>query len=177
MAVRAGKPTVGRERTQAMIPQLLRLAAYGVCLRQDQILLARYVSPDGTQRHWTLPGGKVEHGEDPSDAVVREVDEETGYRVTVEQLLGLDSRAHHVRWGSPEGSELHKVGILYRVKITGGELRNEVDGSTDLAAWIPVARVPSLERAVIIDTALELERSRPPNGRVEPLPVRGLLRY
>lgn len=160
-----------------MAPQLLRLAAYGVCLRQDRMLLARYVSPDAGRRHWTLPGGKVEHGEDPCDAVVREVGEETGYQVAVEQLLGLDSRAHHVGWGSPAGGELHRLSIIYRVQITGGKLRNETGGSTDLASWIPVAQVPGLERTVIIDTALELQRAEPPSGHVEPVPVRGLLRH
>jgi 8-oxo-dGTP diphosphatase len=159
-----------------MIPQLLRLAAYGVCRRQDQTLLARYVSPDGTQRHWTLPGGKVEHGEDPCAAVVRECAEETGYQVAVEQLLGVDSRAHHVSWGSRRGAELHRVSIIYRVQITGGELRSETGGSTDLAAWVPVTEVTSLERAFLIDTALELERTRPPSGHVEPVSIRGLLR-
>jgi 8-oxo-dGTP diphosphatase len=160
-----------------MIPQLLRLAAYGVCRRQEQLLLARYVSPDGAERHWTLPGGKVEHGEDPCDAVVREVAEETGYQVAVDQLLGLDSHAGHVSWGGRRGADLHRVSIIYRVQITGGELRSETEGSTDLAAWIPATRMPSLERTFLIDTALELERTRPPSGHVEPVPVRGLLRY
>lgn len=73
----------------------------GVCRRQDRMLLARYVSPDRTQRHWTLPGGKDEHSEDPCDAVVREVAEETGYQVEIEQLLDLNSHAHHVDWDSP----------------------------------------------------------------------------
>jgi 8-oxo-dGTP pyrophosphatase MutT (NUDIX family) len=88
-----------------MTPQRLRLAAYAVCLRQDRLLLARYVSPDGAQRHWTLPGGKVEHAEDPYDAVVREVAEETGYQVEVERLLGVDSRPRHADWGGPRGTE------------------------------------------------------------------------
>jgi hypothetical protein len=37
------------------------------------------------------------------------------------------------------------------VRITGRQLRHEIGGSTDLAAWIPVTQVPQLERAVIID--------------------------
>lgn len=45
----------------------LRLTAYGVCLDGDRVLLARYVSADATVRHWTLPGGGVEHAEDTVD--------------------------------------------------------------------------------------------------------------
>ncbi|GAA1401446.1 NUDIX domain-containing protein [Catellatospora coxensis] len=159
-----------------MTAHRLRLAAYGVILREDRMLLARYVSPDGSQRHWTLPGGKVEHAEDPYDAVVREVAEETGYRVAVERLLGVDSRARHVDW-VPGGAELHSVGVFYRARIIGGRMRHEVDGSTDLAEWVPVAQIPELERAVIIDVALRLERAQPADGHVPPVPVGGLLRH
>ncbi|MEW2428777.1 NUDIX domain-containing protein [Micromonospora sp. NPDC047644] len=68
-----------------------RLAAYAVCIDEGRVLLARHVSPTG-DTHWTLPGGKVEQAEDPFDAVVREVAEETGCVSVVERLLGVDSR-------------------------------------------------------------------------------------
>lgn len=45
---------------------------------------------------WTFPGGKIEPGESPADAVVREVREETGIRVTVHGELG---RRIHPRTG------------------------------------------------------------------------------
>ncbi|MEK8170348.1 NUDIX domain-containing protein [Streptomyces sp. M19] len=67
----------------------LRVAAYAVCVRENKVLLARYVGQDG--RHWTMPGGGIEHGEDPYDAVLREVTEETGYTVEIDRLLGIDS--------------------------------------------------------------------------------------
>ncbi|MCX6727941.1 MAG: NUDIX domain-containing protein [Candidatus Saccharibacteria bacterium] len=41
---------------------------------------------------WVLPGGAMETGESPDDAVVREVNEETGLRVRVENLAGLYSK-------------------------------------------------------------------------------------
>lgn len=159
-----------------MVEQRKRLAAYAVCVQDDRLLLARYVSPGG-ERHWTLPGGRVEHAEDPYDAVIREVAEETGYEVEVERLLGVDSRSLHVDWGIPGGAELHSVGIFYRVSVTGGDMRHEVGGSTDLAAWVPVAQVRDLERAVIIDIGLDMERTRPAHGHVEPVPVSGRLRH
>jgi ADP-ribose pyrophosphatase YjhB (NUDIX family) len=142
-----------------------------------RLLLARYVSPTGAERHWTLPGGKIEHGEDPYDAVAREVAEETGYEVEVETLLGVGSRVHHVDWGIAGGAELHTMAVYYRMRMTGGELRDEIDGSTDRAAWVPIADVRRLERCVIIDIALKLEREQPPTGHVAPMPVAGLLRH
>ena len=51
----------------------LRVAAYAVCVREEEILLARWVARDGVKK-WTLPGGGMDHGEDPLDTVVREVE-------------------------------------------------------------------------------------------------------
>lgn len=61
-----------------------RLAAYAVRIDDERVLLARQVSPTG-ESTWSLPGGQVEHAEDPFDAVIREVAEETGcdYRVRI----------------------------------------------------------------------------------------------
>ncbi|MEV4514744.1 NUDIX domain-containing protein [Dactylosporangium sp. NPDC049525] len=128
-------------------------------------------------QHGTLPGGKVEHAEDPFDTVVREVAEETGYEARVEQLLGVDSRTRQVQWGDPGGAELHHVGIFYRVQATGGALRHETNGSTDLTRWMPVTEVPDLERSVVLEVGLELHRSAPPSGHVAPIQVAGLLRH
>lgn len=69
-----------------------RLAAYAVCIEGGRVLLAHHAS-----NNWTLPGGRVEHAEDPFDTVVREVAEETGCSAVVERLLGVDST------GDPRG--------------------------------------------------------------------------
>jgi ADP-ribose pyrophosphatase YjhB (NUDIX family) len=155
-----------------------RLAAYAVCFDEaDRILLARCVSPDG-QSTWMLPGGKVEHTEDPFDAVIREVTEETGYEALVERLLGVDSRTIPLPELTVPGPVPHQnVGIYYRVCITGGELRPEVDGSTVEAAWTPVAEVAELRRSSLVDVGLELARSTPPTGHVAPVPTGGLIRH
>jgi ADP-ribose pyrophosphatase YjhB (NUDIX family) len=73
-----------------------RLAAYAVCIDDGRVLLAHHVSPPG-DRNWTLPGGEVEHAEDPVDAVVRKVAEETGCDALVERLLGVDSSGNRPR--------------------------------------------------------------------------------
>ncbi|MFJ3229676.1 NUDIX hydrolase [Streptomyces sp. NPDC086787] len=146
--------------------QKLRVAAYAVCVRDGQILLARSPAPGG-KHEWVLPGGGMEHGEDPYDTVRREVAEETGYRIEVTGLLGVDSARHvfrHTRLRRP--TDQHGVRIVYEARITGGELRNEVDGSTDLAAWQDLAAVPGLDRIRLVDTALRLWRERPASGRL-----------
>ncbi|MFI5426492.1 NUDIX hydrolase [Aeromicrobium sp. UC242_57] len=55
-----------------------RLGAYAVVLRDDKILLTR-ISPQGYPAGtWTLPGGGVDHGESPNEAVLRELTRRPG---------------------------------------------------------------------------------------------------
>ncbi|WP_200305072.1 NUDIX hydrolase [Streptomyces adelaidensis] len=145
----------------------LRVAAYAVCVRDGQLLLARWVSRDG-EKKWTLPGGGMDHGEDPYDTVIREVAEETGYDVEPTALLGIESarRDHPRRLGIPV--DFQALRILYEARITGGHLRHELNGSTDMAAWHPLTDIPTLTRADVIDTALTLHNSRPPTGHIPP---------
>ncbi|MFF5502238.1 NUDIX hydrolase [Streptomyces roseolus] len=144
--------------------QELRVAAYAVVVRDDGILLARWVARDGTRR-WTLPGGGMDHGEEPVGTVVREVEEETGYTVEPTALLGVDSilRERTARIGAP--GSFQGLGILYEARVVGGELRSETGGSTDLAAWHPLDSVPALPRVELVDIGLDLWRERPPVGR------------
>ncbi|MFD7001888.1 NUDIX hydrolase [Streptomyces mirabilis] len=143
----------------------LRVAAYAVCVRDGRMLLARWVAGDGSRR-WTLPGGGMDHGEDPYDTVIREAEEETGYAVEPLALLGVDSvlRSHPRRLGSP--NDFHALRIVYEARVTGGELRHETNGSTDMAAWHPLDEVPALDRVALVDVGLRLWRERPPLGRV-----------
>ncbi|MEV8623315.1 NUDIX domain-containing protein [Streptomyces sp. NPDC051079] len=141
----------------------LRVAAYAVCVRDGEILLARWVDRAGVKR-WTLPGGGMDHGELPVEAVVREVEEETGYVAEATALLGIDSirRDRRGRLGGP--LDWQGLRIVYEARVTGGELRNEEDGSTDLAAWHPLEAVDSLARVELVDIGLQLWRDRPPLG-------------
>ncbi|WP_309052716.1 NUDIX hydrolase [Streptomyces sp.] len=144
--------------------QELRVAAYAVCVRDGEILLARWVARDGTKR-WTLPGGGMDHGEEPVATVVREVEEETGYLSEPTALLGVDSvlRTWTPRLGIP--GSFQGLRLLYEARITGGALRNETGGSTDLAAWHPLDSVAALPRVELVDIGLDLWRERPPLGR------------
>lgn len=52
-------------------------------VRKGRVLAARRTSPEAVAGGWELPGGKVEPGEDPEAAIVREVAEELGCRIEV----------------------------------------------------------------------------------------------
>ena len=149
-----------------------RLAAYAVCIDAGRVLLARGSTT------WTLPGGQVEHGEDPFDAVTREVAEETGYAAVVERLIGVDSRlipaAERAVLG---GADLHNVGIFYEVRITGGEPRPEPNGETLQSVWTPIDDVRSLQRSSLVDIGLALASTMPATGHVAGVPIGGLIHH
>ncbi|WP_329529919.1 NUDIX domain-containing protein [Streptomyces sp. NBC_01450] len=155
----------------------LRLAAYAVCVEDGRVLLARHVPPKG-ETNWTLPGGRVEHAEDPFDAVIREVAEETGCEAVVERLLGVDSRVIPAAERTiPGGPEHQNVGIFYQVRITSGQLRPEPNGETAESVWTPIPDVAGLRRSSLVDIGIALAQTHPATGHVAPVPVGGLIQH
>jgi ADP-ribose pyrophosphatase YjhB (NUDIX family) len=110
-----------------------RVAAYAVCLDADgRILLCRIAPTILAGAVWTLPGGGLDFGEAPDIAVLRELAEESGYDGEIVALHDVSDRL----FADPDqAGRLHAIRIVYRVRIVGGELRDEVDGSTDTCAW------------------------------------------
>jgi 8-oxo-dGTP pyrophosphatase MutT (NUDIX family) len=116
-------------------PGRTRLGAYSICLDDaGRILLARLSAIEVDVGAWTLPGGGVDFGEHPDAAAVRELYEETGLDGEIEEVAGVFS---HVYRSSrfARGGDLHFIGIVYRMRVLGGDLRDEIDGSTDTSAW------------------------------------------
>ncbi|WP_324783893.1 NUDIX hydrolase [Streptomyces sp. H51] len=146
--------------------ETLRVAAYAVCVRDGRLLLARWINGTG-EPEWTLPGGGMEHGEHPGDTVLREVEEETGYHVEVTGLLGVDSFRRGVPRRFRRTADHHALRLFYEARITGGRLRDEVGGSTDMAAWHALEEVPGLTRVPMVDLGLRLLRERPVTGRLD----------
>jgi 8-oxo-dGTP diphosphatase len=135
----------------------MRVAAYAVITdADDRILLAHW--NEGRRAAWTMPGGGLESGEDPEHAVRREVREETGYRATVEALLGIHSRVipESRRIAPGSSGPMQALRIVYRAHISGGKLRNERGGSTDRAEWFTLEQVRGLQRVKLVDIALRM---------------------
>jgi ADP-ribose pyrophosphatase YjhB (NUDIX family) len=112
--------------------KIRRVGAYGICRDQaGRVLLARNSGASEFPGLWTLPGGGVEHGEHPDDAVVREFAEETGFMVRREGLRAVTADLALL----PGGDLEHTDRIIYDVSAVGGNLRAEADGTTDLVDW------------------------------------------
>jgi ADP-ribose pyrophosphatase YjhB (NUDIX family) len=118
--------------TPALEP-LRRIAAYAVA-RDDvgRVLLVRASSRSGTPGVWSLPGGAVDHGEDPNHTVVRETAAETGLSVAVS---GLRDVLADMRSLPHRGVTIHTDRLIYSVSIRGGNLIDRVGHPTDLARW------------------------------------------
>ncbi|WP_395696070.1 NUDIX domain-containing protein [Nocardioides sp.] len=126
------------------LPQRQRVAAYAVILRDDHILLSRLSASVTPDELWTLPGGGLDHGEDPRDAVVREIHEETGLAATVGETARVYSAHLPGVWREGRRVDAHALRIVYDgwVPVDAPAPRVlEVDGSTAEAAWRPVADV------------------------------------
>jgi hypothetical protein len=94
----------------------------------------------------------------------------------VERLLGVDSRVIPAS-ESRLGTEHQNVGVFYRARIIGGELRPEPNGETAECVWTPIADVVRLRRASLVDIGLALAQTTPPTGHVPPAAVGGLIQH
>lgn len=121
-----------------------RVSAYAVAPRDGRLLLSRLAdtSPVFAPGLWHLPGGGIDPGEQPVEALTRELHEETGLALTTARLL--DARTYAA---SRLGVDWHLTALFYAVEVGGAPPAvTETDGTTDAAAWIPLAglREPSL---------------------------------
>lgn len=94
----------------------------GVVFQDEKILLVREIADAG---RWTLPGGFADVNETPSQAVVREVLEESGFETQTIKLLAVYDREHQ-QHTPPLPYSIYK--LFFHCQITGGKPRinNEV---------------------------------------------------
>ncbi len=113
---------------------------------------------------WTLPGGWCDIGDSPADAVVREVEEETGLECQAVQLLALFDKLKHPH--PPQLPHAHKAFFL--CEVTGGQLLCETD-ETQGAAYFPVDDLPELSRHRVVASQLQTLHAHLLQGRRDTL--------
>ncbi|MGA8117547.1 MAG: NUDIX domain-containing protein [Actinocatenispora sp.] len=102
---------------------------------------------------WSLPAGAIDPGEQPAEAVVREVYEETGVHVAVERLVGVALRDVTVY---PNGNLCQYLSVFFRCRPTGGHARVNDSESLEVA-WCGLQDLPELDAfdRTRIDLALD----------------------
>lgn len=113
----------------------------------ERFLLARHA----TSRLWSLIGGGIEPGEEPADALVREVFEETGADIRITGLVGAYG-GEQLRVTYPNGDRVAYVTIAYECELLG-TATPDMDELIEVG-WFERAAVPSLARREWIDRVI-----------------------
>lgn len=132
-----------------------RIAAYALVVANSEVLLVRAGARSATPGWWYLPGGGIEFGEKATETVVRETREETGLEVDVRRLFAVLS---DVMDNTRDDVQTHTVRLVYEAIVTGGDLRGETGGSSELPEWHRLDALPT-EVMPFVREALALRES------------------
>jgi 8-oxo-dGTP diphosphatase len=110
------------------------LVSAGIIYRNGRVLIGQRRKGDRHPFKWEFPGGKVEHGETPQAALVRELSEELQIEATVGTEL---ARYEH---DYPSGSRVHL--LFFVVPKFAGEPTARV---FEQICWIDLHALPSID--------------------------------
>jgi 8-oxo-dGTP diphosphatase len=126
-----------------------RVAAYAFVTSSRGVLMTQFSDRTNAQGQWGLPGGGVEAEEAPDRAVAREVWEESGQVIEVNEL----ALVHTSHWigRAPSGrlEDFHGVRLVFRASCHAPTepVLHDVGGTTASAAWVPPADLGRLDVA------------------------------
>lgn len=101
----------------------------------ETLLLKRKHGTDAGR--WSKPGGTVEFGETIQDAIKREVREEVGVEIDLQEPLGF---TNHI--DIQDGRILHWVALHYLAHITSGAPQNLEPENHEEIRWFPLDKLP-----------------------------------
>ena len=121
--------------------ELLMLPSVSAVLLNDagELLLAQRRD----NRRWSLIAGAIDPGEQPADAIVREIYEESGVRAVVERVTGV--ALHPVTY--PNGDVCQYLSVWFRCRAVGGQAQVNDDESLAVA-WFAVDALPEVDELV-----------------------------
>ena len=123
----------------------IRIRVAACLVDGDRIVLVTHQK--GDSRYQLLPGGGVDEGETLSQALAREVTEETGLIVSIGRLLIVCESI------DPDGNR-HILNLVYAGEITGGALKPGQDGTLVDAGWFTKDQLAQLKMFPAINTEL-----------------------
>jgi 8-oxo-dGTP diphosphatase len=125
----------------------LRFVAAGLLVRNGQVLICQRRPDQPMALQWEFPGGKIEPGESPEQALSRELHEELG----IAAVIGV--RVTHVRHNYRHGGAVDLQ--FYAVHAFEGELENKIFHQVK---WVKLEELPeydflAADRGLIRDLA------------------------
>lgn len=124
----------------------------------DEIIMVK----EDVDGRWTIPSGWADIRDTPSEAILKEIKEETGLDARVESLLAIyDKRCHP---HPPQPFYIYKLMFLFN--ITGGKLEHGFDMQD--ASFFPLDKLPELSKDRILESQLKqlFSLARDPSSRV-----------
>jgi ADP-ribose pyrophosphatase YjhB (NUDIX family) len=106
----------------------------GAMFRDDRVLLVRERS-DGK---WTLPGGWADVNDTPTQAVEKEIVQESGFTAKAVKIAAIRDR----RWQGIRNELVHAWKVFFLCEITGGEAR--ISNETDAVEFFALDELPPL---------------------------------
>lgn len=112
--------------------QTKHIGCYGFLIKDEKIVLIKKARGAFTGL-LDLPGGGMEHGENPKETVKREIKEEAGVDIIDAKLIDVFS--NRVSWlDGDEIEDLHHIGILYEIIYDEQNIKTDPDGIDSLGA-------------------------------------------
>ena len=122
----------------------MKLVAAALILREDTVLVCQRTKYQTMPLKWEFPGGKIEHGEQPTDGLRRELEEELGIAARIGDEV---ARIKHV-YKNGNAVELR----FFLVREFEGEVENRIFADV---RWVERSRLPDYD---FLEADLELVR-------------------
>ncbi len=101
---------------------------------------------------WDLPKGKIEKKEEPRDAAMREVCEETG--INNLKINSFLTETYHTYWDPRKNRRVLKLSFWYLMETKDTELQAQTEEDIELAVWLPLQELK--EKKPIYKNILEV---------------------
>jgi 8-oxo-dGTP diphosphatase len=120
----------------------------GLVVKDNRILMVERNEPEAKGAHlkWEVPGGKVDFDELPEEAVVREIEEETGVRARVKRMIP-DIFVQY--WDYPWGIQQTLL-FAYECELLS-EGKRKKDHHVKDVKWVELSNVKKLQRLPGVD--------------------------
>lgn len=135
------------------------IGSYGIITNNKQIILIKKAR-GGYTGLLDLPGGGIEHTENPDETLKREIMEEVGITINNHKLLTILS--NNITWNIRDNyyEDLHHIGIIYLIKAIDENIKTEPDGiDSNGANWYQINDIKINELTPFAKYAVEYLKS------------------